>query len=83
MCALHYNEYMRDYRKLADNKRERAATFRGFEAGVSACVRFLRDTVGDRAASGHQAALLLERGVTGAESPEIVARRALIAQISR
>ena len=78
MCRQHYNEYMQDYRKTAEVKREKASRHYGFQEGVTACVQFLRSTLGDRAATGLQSAQLIERGVTGTESHELTQRRAFV-----
>jgi hypothetical protein len=82
MCSDHWSEYQRDYRKRSDTKRDKAAHFRGFEEGVLACRNLLRQMLGDRTVSGHQAAQIIERHISGAESQAIVQQRALVASIS-
>lgn len=83
LCRLHWNEYQRDYEKRAAVKRDKESRHSGFTDGVSACVQFLRSTLGDRAATGFQSAQLLERGITGAEPHELTQRRAFLESMRR
>jgi hypothetical protein len=87
MCAEHWSAYQREYRQRSDTKRDKTAHFRGFTDGVAAASIFLRQTLGDRTASGHQAAQLIERavmsGAIGGTAIEVTMRRALIQQIGR
>jgi beta-phosphoglucomutase-like phosphatase (HAD superfamily) len=69
-CSRHWAEYQRDYHK------ERTTV--AFLDGVDACVRLLREQIGDRSTTGRQAAQLLARLGAGEESPEQMQRRQLI-----
>lgn len=72
-CDHHWAEYQRGYRIDEELKKSTAA----FLDGVDACVRYLREQVGDRMTTGRQAAQLLARIGQG-ETPEQAQRRQLI-----
>ena len=79
-CAEHWAEYQRDY----DKRRIENSFQKGIRQGVDACVRLLREQLGDRAITGRQAAQLLLRAESnGQETPELVQRRAMIASLRR
>lgn len=71
-------DYMRQYRAVMKPLSERSARQEGFDAGVRACAKFIRDFVGDRAFSGYRVALWMEKGVVSEDTPELAARRRLI-----
>ncbi len=81
-CPACHSAAQIKYREHADRKRERAAHFRGFEEGVAACVRYMREHIGERAWTGHQTARMVEKAMLSAESPEVIQRRALVASFS-
>ncbi len=58
-------EYFRDYRKVKKPVKEREARAEGYAEGVEACIRFLRQFIGDRAFTGHHAAHLMRKAVAG------------------
>lgn len=68
---------MRDYRKTVKPRNERDARAEGRKEGVEACVRFLRQFIGDRAFTGHHAARLMEKAV-GLPSGDVEGRRRLV-----
>ena len=68
-CSTHWAEYQRNYH------RERSTV--AFLDGVDACVRLLREQIGDRPTTGRQAAQLLTRLGTE-ETPELTQRRQMI-----
>lgn len=90
ICADHWAEYMRSYRARSGPKKERASYQRGFDegvtsgfsAGMTACLRYLRDEVGHRALTGYQVARDVEDSVTNTESAEVLARRAFLKSLT-
>ncbi len=70
-------EYMRGYRKTVKPMSEREARDEGFKAGVTACVKLIRERGADKALTGYQMARLLE-SVTGVEPFEVRKRREFV-----
>ena len=68
-------EYQRNYRATVKPMNERKAHSEGFQAGLQRCISYLRQTIGGKALTGHQAALMIERSMLDGESNEIIARR--------
>ena len=73
-------QYMRTYRKTVKPLNERDAHAEGRKEGVEACIRFLRQFIGDRAFTGHHAAHLMEKAVSG-PTGDVVMRRRMIASM--
>jgi hypothetical protein len=82
LCQEHWNEYMRGFRERSVLKREKAALARGYDAGILACRNLLRQMLGDRTVSGHQAAQIIERHISGVESAASAQQRAFLQQLS-
>ena len=58
-------QYQRNYRKTIKPLKEREAKAEGYKEGVEACIRFLRQFIGDRAFTGHHSANLMRKAVSG------------------
>lgn len=56
-------------------KERREGRAEGIREGVQLCIVHMREVVAGRAVTGFQAALILERAMIGAETPEAIARR--------
>ena len=82
LCRKHLAEYHRERRRTIKPMNEREAQQEGFEAGVAACVAFLRQTLGDRAATGYQAAQLIDGGVRGVASGDLASRRLFLQSLA-
>lgn len=77
-CATHWRDYTREYEARSDRKRLSAEFHRGLEEGMKRAISFLRLRLGDRAATGHQAAQLIERNIILGDSQELMQRRLLV-----
>ncbi len=78
ICKEHFAEYMRDYRKREDKKRDQENHIRGFEEGIRRCVAVLRSKVGSRSMDGFTAAYMLEKAGLSSEVPGVAERQKLI-----
>lgn len=76
--AANSAEYQRQYRKTVKPMNERKAKSEGVEEGLQKCIRYLREHIGNRALTGYQAAMMVERAMLETESFNVQARERLI-----
>ena len=77
-CAAHYAEYMREYRQVADKKRDRDNYHQGFQEGVAKVIATLRGKIGGTVVTGFTAAVIVERSYLMPQAPGVAERQALI-----
>lgn len=81
LCAVHFAEYMREYRPMAKMTRDKEIRSQGFKDGVTACCDHLRQKVGNYAATGFQLARDLEKAHIGAETGDAKQRREFLVSL--
>ncbi len=76
--ATNTAEYQRKYRATVKPMNERKAHTDGVQDGLARCIKYLREKIGSRALTGHQAALMVERSMLDGEQNSVTARRQFV-----